>query len=66
MKTGSGNSTDVMAKTISAVCDVEVFSHVYRNPPRDYPELNSAQPSCALEADRASIRASSSSEEPSH
>lgn len=59
MRTGSGHSADVMAKTISAVRDVTAFSHVCSNPPRVLQELNAALRSCALEADREAVRATS-------
>jgi len=61
MRTGSGSEADVMAKTISAVREVDAFSHVCRNPPKGLQALNSALRSCALEADRATIRRSNNS-----
>jgi len=57
IRTGSSSETDVMAKTIAAVRDVEAFVHVCKNPPDAGQDLNSALRSCALEADRKSIRA---------
>ena len=59
MRTGSGNSADILAETITAVRDVDAFSYVSRNPLEGLQALNSALRSCALEADRTTIRSSS-------
>lgn len=40
--TGSGDSVEIMAKTIAAVRRVEVFSLVSRNPPQKIQDLNFA------------------------
>lgn len=56
IRTGSGHSADVMAKLIAAVRNVEPFSLVCRNPPRQLQALISALRSCALEADRAALK----------
>ena len=56
MRTGPGSDVVIMAKTISAVRDIETFAPVCRNPPADLQALNSSLRSCALEADRAIIR----------
>ena len=59
MRTGSGNSADVMAKTISAVRGVDAFSHVCRNSLEGLQAFNSALRSCASETARTNIRSSS-------
>lgn len=58
IRTGSGHSADVMAKTIAAVRGVDAFTFVFQNPPRQLHALNSALRSYALEADRAFLKLS--------
>lgn len=56
IKTGSGHSSNVMAKVIAAVRVVEAFKLAYRNPPRELQVLNSVVRACTFEADRAALR----------
>ena len=59
MRTGSRNSADMMAKTISAVRGVDAFSHFFINPLEGLQAFNSALRSCASETARTTIRSSS-------
>lgn len=56
IRTGPGSDTIIMAKTISAVRDVDVYSTVCQNPPSILQDLNSTLRSCALEKDRQDIK----------
>ena len=60
IRTGPSSDTIVIAKTISAVRNVDIYSIVCQNPPIELQELNATLRSCALEADRAIIRNGSS------
>lgn len=41
LRTGSSMETDIIAKTIASVRDIEVFAHVCKNPPGGLQDLNS-------------------------
>ena len=56
IRTGPGSDTIIMAKTIAAVRNIDVYSVVCQNPPAKVQELNSVLRSCALEADRAAVK----------
>lgn len=56
IKTGSGRSSDVMAKTIAAVCGVEAFKLLCQTSSKQLQALNCVVRACALEADRAAPR----------
>ncbi len=56
VRTVSGTPTDVMAKTLAAVRDIEAFRQVVLNPPFGLQALNSTLRSRALETDGDIIR----------
>lgn len=61
MRTGPGSDIIVIGKIISSVRDIPIFSVVCQNPPEKTQDLMAVLRSCALEADRAAIRAGSDS-----
>lgn len=54
--TGSGDSAEIIAKTIAAVRGVEVFAPVYLNPSKTVRQPESSLRSCALEANRLTLK----------
>lgn len=56
IRTGSGHSSDVTAKTSAAVRGVKVFKLIYRNPPKAIHALNSALRAHHLRADQTALR----------
>lgn len=56
ISTGSGDSAEVMAKTLAAVHTVNTFLRVCRNSPENLHEIISALRCCALEAGRPVLK----------
>lgn len=56
IRTGSGDSVEVMAETIAAVRVVEVFSPAYHSPLKTLRELEWSLGSCSLEGDRLILK----------
>lgn len=61
MRTGPGSDDIVCGKIISSVREVRIFAVVCQNPPEDLQSLMAVLRSCALEADRATIRSGNAS-----
>ena len=53
VRTVSGSTNDIMAKTLAAIRDVDAFTQVFLNPLLNNQALNSALRSRVFEADRA-------------